>query len=172
MLILIGLMGSGKSTLGKQVASQAFFSCVFTDLDEVIVCRVGKSIPEIFRDDGEHAFRELESQCLADVLDSTEQKVIATGGGAVLSKKSRNLMKEKGKVIWLDASPEVLTARIAGDGNRPLLNDVDPLEKMKKLTTQRNPLYAEIADLRVDTGKLSDEEAIAKIIGFLSECRA
>ena len=78
-------------------------------------------------------------------------------------------MKARSTVIWLDASPEELASRITGDNNRPLLNDVDPLEKMRALTEERNPLYAEIADLRIDTGTVSDQEAVAKIITFLSE---
>jgi shikimate kinase len=166
-ILFIGLMGSGKSILGKQLASR--LSLVLVDLDEKIVLQEGRSIPQIFEDDGEKAFRALESASLVDVLASDKPQVIATGGGAILSAENRALMKEKGKVIWLDASAEILAARISGDSNRPLLNDVNPLNKMLKLTAQRNPLYAEIADLRIDTGKLTDKEAVAKIVAFLSE---
>ena len=81
-------------------------------------------------------------------------------------------MQQHSTVIWLDASPETLAARISGDSNRPLLDNVDPLIKMQELTQQRNPLYKEVADLHVDTGKLSDKEAVAKIMAFLSECGA
>lgn len=168
-MVLIGLMGSGKSTLGRQLASQAFFSGSFVDLDGLIVKEAGKSIPNIFAEEGEAVFRTLESICLAEVLQSSSEQVVATGGGAILSATNRVLMKEKGAVIWLDASPEILAERISGDKNRPLLNGVDPLEKMITLTKQRNPLYAEIADLRIDTGVLSDKEAVAKIMGFLSD---
>lgn len=167
MIILVGLMGSGKSILGKQLASR--LSLVFVDLDEKIVEQEGKSIPQIFTDDGEGAFRSIECNCLASVLDSKGSQIIATGGGAILSAKNRAFMEEKGTVIWLDANVEVLAARISGDKNRPLLNDVNPLEKMMELTAQRNALYAEVADLRIDTGLLSDKEAVAKIVAFLSE---
>ncbi len=163
-------MGSGKSTLGRQLASQAFFSCNFVDLDEVIVAKAGKKIPKIFADDGEEAFRALETQCLASTLKSGQQQVIATGGGAILSPQNRALMKASGKVIWLDASPEILAARISGDGNRPLLDGVNPLTKMQALTAERNPLYAEIADLKIDTALLTHKEAVANIIAFLSDC--
>lgn len=166
-MVLVGLMGSGKSILGKLVASR--LSLKLVDLDDYIVAQAGKTIPEIFKDEGEEAFRALESRLLAEVLAQGDEQIIATGGGAVLSAENRALMKQAGHVIWLDASPIVLAERIAGDTNRPLLDDVDPLFKMISLATQRNPLYAEVADLRVDTEKLSDEEAVAKIINFLSD---
>jgi shikimate kinase len=166
-IIFIGLMGSGKSILGKQLASR--LSLKLVDLDDYIVAQTGKTIPEIFKDEGEEAFRALESRLLAEVLAQGDEQIIATGGGAVLSAENRALMKQAGHVVWLDASPIVLAERIAGDANRPLLDDVDPLFKMISLATQRNPLYAEVADLRVDTEKLSDEEAVAKIINFLSD---
>ena len=166
-MVLVGLMGSGKSILGKQLASR--LSLELVDLDDLIVSQAGKTIPEIFKDEGEEAFRALESKLLAEVLAQDDEKIIATGGGAILSAENRAMMKQSGRVIWLDASPTVLAERIAGDANRPLLDGVDPLFKMISLATQRNPLYAEVADLRVDTENLSDEEAVAKIINFLSD---
>ncbi|MCF6208949.1 MAG: shikimate kinase [Ghiorsea sp.] len=167
MIILVGLMGSGKSILGKQLASRLSLDLV--DLDDYIVSQAGKTIPEIFKDEGEQAFRALESRLLAEVLAQGDEQIIATGGGAVLSADNRALMKQSGQVIWLGASPEILAERITGDSNRPLLTDVDPLAKMKALSVERNPLYEEVADLYVDTGKLSDEESIEKIINFLSD---
>ena len=166
-MVLVGLMGSGKSILGKQLASRLSLDLV--DLDDEIVRQAGKTIPEIFQNEGEQAFRALESKLLADVLEQNDEQIIATGGGAILSAENRALMKKSGHVIWLDASPMVLAERIAGDTNRPLLDGVDPLFKMISLATQRNPLYAEVADLRVDTEKLTDEEAVAKIVHFLSD---
>ena len=160
-------MGSGKSILGKQLASR--LSLKLVDLDDLIIHRAGKVIPEIFKHDGEQAFRDLESRLLAEVLADDNQQIIATGGGAILSADNRVLMKQSGQVIWLGASPEVLAKRITGDSNRPLLADVDPLEKVKALSAERNPLYEEVADLYVDTGKLSDEESIEKILEFLSD---
>ncbi|MDQ7058024.1 MAG: shikimate kinase [Ghiorsea sp.] len=135
----------------------------------ILLHQVGKTIPEIFKNDGEQAFRALESRLLAEVLADDNQQIIATGGGAVLSADNRALMKQSGQVIWLGASPDILAKRITGDSNRPLLADVDPLEKMKALSAERNPLYEEVADLYVDTGKLSDKESIEKIINFLSD---
>ncbi len=166
-IIHVGLMGSGKSTIGKLLASRLSLS--FVDLDDFIVSQAGKTIPDIFQDEGEEAFRALESRLLAEVLMRDSEQVIATGGGVILSAENRALMKESGRVIWLDASPVVLAKRIAGDRNRPLLDDVDPLFKMISLATQRNPLYAEVADLRVDTEKLSTQETVDTIAAFLSE---
>ncbi|MDX8387227.1 MAG: shikimate kinase [Ghiorsea sp.] len=169
-MVLIGLMGSGKSILGKLLASRLSFELI--DLDDLIVSQEQRSIPQIFEQRGEDVFRTLESKYLEKVIAIESETVISTGGGAVLAKKNRALMKSSGKVIWLDASPEILAARITGDSNRPLLHGVDPLEKMISLTTLRNPLYAEIADLQVDTGVLTDEEAVDKIVNFLSDCDA
>ncbi|WP_038246738.1 shikimate kinase [Ghiorsea bivora] len=166
-IILVGLMGSGKSILGKQLASR--LSLKLIDLDDEIVSQAGKSIPEIFRDEGEQSFRDMESEILAKALQTEQAYIIATGGGAVLSEDNRLLMKQAGSVIWLGASPEILAKRITGDSNRPLLAEIDPLAKMKALSIERNPLYEEVADLYVDTGKLTDEEAVAKIIHFLSD---
>ncbi len=160
-------MGSGKSTIGKLLASRLSLS--FVDLDKVIVSQEGKVIPDIFNAAGEAGFRKLEGECLAEVLKRSEPQVIATGGGAILSEANREMMKQSGIIVWLDADVEVLAKRISGDANRPLLNDVNPLEKMKALTGQRNPLYAEVTDLRIDTGKLSAKEAVDKIAAFLSE---
>ena len=160
-------MGSGKSTIGKLLASR--LSLPFVDLDDLIVSQAGKTIPDIFQDEGEEAFRALESRLLAEVLMRDSEQVIATGGGVILSAENRALMKESGRVIWLDASPVVLAKRIAGDSNRPLLDGVDPLFKMISLAAQRNPLYAEVADLRVDTERLSTQEAVDTITAFLSE---
>jgi len=160
-------MGSGKSTIGKLLASR--LSLPFVDLDTAIVEKEGKDIPSIFEQAGEEVFRNIEGSWLKKILCGDEESVVATGGGSVLSKENRSLMKQHGKVIWLDASPEVLAKRIAGDVNRPLLHDVNPLDKMQELSRQRNPLYAEVADLHIDTGKLSAKEAVDKIASFLSE---
>jgi len=165
--VLVGLMGSGKSVLGKLLASRLSLSLI--DLDAYIVQQAGESIPEIFATKGEQYFRQLEGEYLAEVLATDDDVVVATGGGAVLAAENRALMQEKGKVIWLDASPEILAKRIAGDSNRPLLDGVDVLEKMQGLAVKRNPLYAQVADLCVNTETSSDEEAVAKIIKFLSE---
>ncbi len=160
-------MGSGKSTIGKLLASR--LSLQLVDLDDFIVEKAGKEIPQIFADEGEQIFRDMESELLEQVVKSGIHQVIATGGGVVLSAKNRELIQEEAAVIWLDAPVEVLAGRIAGDANRPLLENVHPLDKMKALAEERNDLYAEVSHLRVDTGKLSDKEAVDKVVHFLSE---
>ena len=103
-MILIGPMGSGKSTIGKLLASRLSLS--FMDMDEVIVQKAGKSIPRIFEEDGECVFRALEGESLEALASNSEPKVIATGGGAVLSVPNRERIKRAGRVIWLDAPPD------------------------------------------------------------------
>jgi len=164
--ILIGPMGSGKSTIGKLLASR--FSLKFVDMDDAIVERVEKSIPEIFEEDGEAAFRALECEVLKALISNTEAKVIATGGGVVLAEANRELLMSCGHVIWLDAPPEMLAIRTSNDPNRPLLKGVDPLEKARELDLQRRPYYASCSDLRIDTSEMSVEEAVEAIDRFLS----
>jgi len=166
-MILIGLMGSGKSVLGKLLASRLSLDLV--DLDAFIVQRAGELIPQIFASKGEKYFRQLEGECLAEVLRTSDDTIVATGGGAILSAANRTLMQDKGKVIWLHASPVVLAKRIAGDSNRPLLNNVDAVAKIQTLAEERNPLYAQVADVCINTETSSDEQAVAQIIKFLSE---
>jgi len=164
-MLLIGPMGAGKSTVGRLLAARLAFP--FVDLDEAIVVRAGKTIPAIFAEEGEIAFRRLESQLLAEQVGS--QAVVATGGGAVLTEGNRLLLKAHPPVIWLDAPPEVLALRIAGDLNRPLLNGVDPLQKARELDAIRRPLYAECASLHLRTDQLKTHAAVAAILRFLSE---
>ena len=161
-------MGSGKSTIGRLLAAR--FRMSFVDLDEMIIAQAGKSIPRIFEEDGECIFRALEGEALETLTSDSESKVIATGGGAVLSAPNRERMKGAGHIIWLDAPPEVLAERTASDPNRPLLKGVNPLQKARELDMQRRSIYEACADFRVDTSILSVDEAVEEIAGFLSEC--
>jgi len=160
--ILTGPMGAGKSTIGRRLAAQLGVPCV--DLDAVIVEHAGCSIPDMFAEQGEASFRALESACLKTLCEDGRRKVLATGGGAVLSEANRQIIKQSGFVIWLDARPEVLAKRIAGDRNRPLLNGVKPLQRARELDVQRRPLYKSCADLRIDTGKMRVPQAIHTIM--------
>lgn len=167
-IILIGSMGSGKSTIGRLIAARLRIS--FVDLDEAIVDRAGKPIPQIFEEDGECIFRALEGEVLEAITTDSELKIIATGGGAVLRAPNRERMKSAGHIIWLDAPPEILAERTASDPNRPLLKGVDPLQKARELDMQRRQIYESCADFRVDTSILSVNEAVEEIAAFLSEC--
>jgi len=165
VILLIGPMGAGKSTLGKTLAKRLGLG--FTDLDEEIVAQAGMSIPEIFSRLGERVFRQYEAQNLAQAVEL--KRVLATGGGVVLRESNRKILHQNPPVVWLDAPPEVLARRIAGDANRPLLAGVDPLAKARELDTVRRQLYAECANLHVRTDQFDAEQAVDYIIAYLTE---
>lgn len=150
--ILVGLMGAGKTTIGRVLARNRGLR--FVDSDHEIVVRCGVSIPTIFEFEGEAGFRRRESAVIDD-LTQESGVVLATGGGAVLDPVSRALMHARGTVIYLRASPNELYLRTRHDRNRPLLQTEDPLGKMKLLYEARHPLYLETADLVLDTGRQS-----------------
>lgn len=158
-------MGAGKSTIGRQLAARLHIP--FVDLDEAIVARAGKSIPKIFEEDGECIFRSLEGETLAALCTDGQSRVLATGGGVVMSAPNRRRMKKAGPVIWLDASVETLASRISGDDNRPLLRGADPLQKTRELSRARSPYYEQCADLTVDTEMLDVDQAVDAIMGFV-----
>lgn len=166
-ITLIGPMGAGKSTVGRLLAKALGWP--FVDVDEEIVRRAGKTIPEIFAQDGECIFRALEAEVLAGLCLDGEDKVLAAGGGAVLSAPNRERMRAAGPVIWLDVRPEAAADRIRGDANRPLLNGVDPLLKARELDRIRRPLYAKTSDFRIATDEVDALQAVAAIRKFLSE---
>lgn len=161
-IFLIGPMGAGKSTIGRMLSEQ--LQTPFIDMDEVIVERAGRSIPEIFKEDGEPAFRAIESAVLGELCASTEGGIVATGGGAVLSSGNRERMQASGRVVWLDVSPEAAARRIAGDTNRPLLHGVDALEKARQLDGERRPLYISIADVHVETDQSTPKQCVDLIL--------
>lgn len=155
-LYLVGMMGAGKTTVGRLLASQLNYG--FVDTDAVIekVAKVG-SISQLFAEKGEATFRQLESQVLAQVCAYTNL-AIATGGGIVLRRENWSYLHH-GLIVWLDVPVELLYTRLATDTTRPLLQDPDPLGKLQTLLQQRQPLYAQ-ADLRVT---ISSEETPAQI---------
>jgi len=162
--VLIGLMGVGKSSIGRRLAS--FLQVPLIDLDETIVAKAGCSIPDIFARDGEAAFRKMETAALRDVVG--QRAVIATGGGVVMSEENRALLRSHPPVIWLQASPEYLAERIGGDPNRPLLATGDALKKLQELAALRSPLYQACADLVVPREFMKKNEVMLLILRFLA----
>ncbi len=155
-LYLVGMMGAGKTTVGRLLATQLGYR--FVDTDTVISQVAGQSITQLFAEKGEAAFRQLESKVLEQVCAYT-YLAIATGGGIVLRRENWSYLRH-GLIVWLDVPTELLYARLAHDTTRPLLQDADPLGQLQTLLKQRQPLYAQ-ADLRVTVTNEETPEQIA-----------
>lgn len=149
---LIGLPGSGKSTIGRQLARR--LGRPFIDTDQLIEQRVGLSIREFFEREGEESFRDLE-QSVIDELTLGEPCVISTGGGAVLRPANRQHLKQRTQAVYLHSAPEEVFRRLRHDRNRPLLQVPDPLARLRELYAVRDPLYRESARFVVETGRPS-----------------
>jgi len=147
-IFLIGPMGAGKTTVGKTLASQ--LGLVFADSDQEIQDRTGVDIPTIFEYEGEEGFRDREEQAIDD-LTQVDQRVLATGGGAVLRPGNRQHLSARGIVVFLECSPEQQFERTYRDRKRPLIQTDDPLQRLRDLMAERDPLYRETADYVVST---------------------
>ena len=155
-LYLIGMMGSGKTTVGRILAKHLGYG--FVDTDDVIVQAAGKSINQLFAESGEAAFRQLESDVLAQVCAFTKL-TIATGGGIVMRQENWSYLHH-GLIVWLDVPVELLYSRLQEDSTRPLLHDVDPESKLRSLLEQRRSLYSQ-ADLHIPISAEETPEQIA-----------
>lgn len=166
MITLIGLPGSGKSTVGRQLARK--LSAAFVDSDHVIEQRLGCSIREYFEREGEAAFRDVEQQVLHDLVAQAQasagQTVLSTGGGSVLREVNRQILKAHGRVVYLRSSPEHLYKRLRHDQNRPLLQGADPMQRLRDLYALRDPLYRETAHFQIETGRPSVASLVNMII--------
>lgn len=151
-IIFVGLPGSGKTTIGRQLARR--WGLAFVDTDHVIEHRLGCAIREFFAREGEDRFRDLEQQVVDD-LTRSQGGVIATGGGAVLREANRRHMHERGQVIYLRSSPEDVFRRLRHDTARPLLQVDDPLQRLRSLYELRDPLYRDAAHFVIETGRPS-----------------
>ena len=151
-LILVGMMGSGKTTMGRTLAKH--LGKTFIDSDEEIIKRTGVTVPHIFDVEGEAGFRLRESAVIRD-LTKRDNLVLATGGGAVLAEQNRELLQQNGIIIYLKASVHDLWQRTRHDKNRPLLQTADPQAKLNELFRQRDPLYQQVSDITVQSGKQS-----------------
>lgn len=159
-MALIGMMGSGKSTVGFWLAQSE--GVRFVDLDAAIEERQGRSIPEIFEADGEDRFRDMEQSELAACLTSPQPLVVSCGGGAVLRAENRALLRDRAWVCWLRATVETLGQRVRSGENRPLLGD-DPVGELAVISAARSGLYAEAAHEIVDVDGLEAEQVAEQI---------
>lgn len=166
-LFLIGYRGTGKSTIAQRLAAALDYDWV--DADVELERRAGRSIARLFAEDGETAFRDLESAVLADLV-KRERIVVALGGGVIERPENRELLGS-GKVVWLTADPRTISARLAGDetthGRRPNLTPVGGLEEIEKLLHRRTPIYRQCAQLEVDTVDKDPDQVVAEILARL-----
>lgn len=157
-LVLVGMAGSGKSTIARILGVR--LDRLVVDTDTEIERRAGKSVRRIFADDGEPAFRELEGAVLADLLAATEPQVVATGGGVVVAEANRVLLRSSGsRVVWLCADTGTLLDRVRQGGHRPLLDD-DPEGTLQRMIIDREPWYREVADAIV----LVDHRSVSEVV--------
>jgi shikimate kinase len=163
-LVLVGLMGTGKSTVGREVARR--LGRPFLDSDDQIEASTGRTVREIWTSDGEPAYRRLESEVLADALSSECPSVIAAAGGVVLDAGNRERLRGAATVVWLDAAPNVLAERAVTGDHRPLLDD-DPEAAMRSMATERRRLYEEVADTRVDVTSLAPDAVIDRVLAII-----
>ena len=164
-IVLIGMMGAGKSTIGRRIAAR--LSLDFIDADTEIEAAAGCSIENIFACHGEAAFRDGERRVIARLLERPVH-VLATGGGAFCDERTRSTVREHGISVWLRAEPDLLYRRVSRRNNRPLLKTGDMRATLERLVAERGPIYAE-ADVCVDTIEVPAEEMVDKVLARLCE---
>jgi len=164
-LFLVGMMGAGKTTVGKLLAHQ--LGKTFIDSDEEIQQRTGVTIPHIFDVEGEAGFRQREVNIIQELV-KLDNIVLATGGGVVLNEQSRDVLRCNGTVVYLKSAVHDLWQRTRHDRSRPLLLAADPRAKLKELYEQRDPLYTQVADLVMPTGKQSVHSLVLQLEQELS----
>jgi shikimate kinase len=163
-IVLIGMMGAGKSSVGRCLQQRTGLALL--DTDEIVASKFGMSIPEIFAKHGENKFREAETKALR-ALAMPKQTIIVTGGGIVLRQENVEILRRMGVIVWLDGNEDTLFARASRERNRPLLQTKKPRKAFSQIFDARRSLYADIADVRVDTSMLTDEEIAVAILSKL-----
>jgi shikimate kinase len=163
-IVLVGLMGAGKSTIGRRLAQK--LGLEFTDADAEIERAAGKTVPDIFRDHGEAYFRDGERKVIARLLESGPQ-VLATGGGAFMNEETRHNIARRGISVWLKADVDLLMMRVRRRDNRPLLKAEDPEEIMRQLIAQRYPVYGH-ADVTVESRDVPHNSIVSDVIRALA----
>ncbi len=165
--VLLGFMGAGKSSVGRIVARR--LGADFVDVDVRIESAAGRSVTEIFASQGEEVFREMEAEAIRDAV-SAPGRVVAAGGGAFIDPGNRALLREYAPVVFLDASPETVIARLSRDASRPLLQGGNREARVRELMARRRPFYAE-ADVTVDTDGLTVFQVAGRVIALLADRR-
>lgn len=163
-LVLIGYMGAGKSTIGRALAEQ--MQIPFLDMDTLIEEKQGRCISDIFAQEGEAYFRELETAYLKELLEQKEEGVLSAGGGLPLRKENRELLRQMGYTVYLQVSKETVLERLEGDKSRPLLQVADKEEKIAKMIQNRHPIYLETADFTV----VVDGREVDTIVQEIVQC--
>jgi shikimate kinase len=164
-VLLVGMMGAGKTTVGRLVADR--LGCPYADSDAEVEAATGRTVPEIFAEQGEAAFRAAEAEVLAKAVAGDGPVVVSVAGGAVLDPANRALIRRSGTVVWLRASPATLAGRVGDGVGRPLLSE-RPGEALARLEVVRRPYYAEVADAAVDVDGSTPEavaEAVLAVLG-------
>lgn len=160
-LVLVGMMGAGKSTVGRLVADRLGWR--FVDVDEVVERDAGATIPELFATRGEAWFRAAETAALAAVLSDSADAVVSVGGGAVVAAENRRVLRQAGSVVWLRARPATLARRIGTAPTRPLLHGADAEARLAELSAARDAHYEEVADVVIDVDDLSADEVATRV---------
>jgi len=163
-IVLVGMMGAGKSSVGRCLHRRT--GLALHDTDEIVASKFGIPIPEVFARYGEKKFREAETEALRQ-MPTEEQKIIITGGGIVLRKENVEILRSHAVIVWLDGDDETLFARVLRKRNRPLLQTENPRKTFAQILGARRPLYANVADIRIDTSVLTDEEVAVAILAKL-----
>lgn len=160
-IILIGFMGCGKSSVGIRLSYQLRRTMI--DTDKWIEQRQKKTISQIFQESGEEAFRQMETECLKELIRTADRQIISVGGGLPMREENHELLKELGRVFYLKVTPETVYERVKNDTTRPLLQVEDPMERIRTLMEKRAPVYEACADVILETSDLTLEEITEKI---------
>ena len=160
-IILIGFMGCGKSSVGIRLSYQLRRTMI--DTDKWIEQRQKKTISQIFQESGEEAFRQMETECLKELIRTADRQIISVGGGLPMREENHELLKELGRVFYLKVTPVTVYERVKNDTTRPLLQVEDPMERIRTLMEKRAPVYEACADVILEASDLTLEEITEKI---------